>query len=126
MSYPASRMSSVDAVATTNKTAASVATARFFRVLSDPTRVAILEFLMQRAHTVSELVEATGAAQNRVSTHLACLRWCGFVVDERLGRNVIYSITDPDVGRLLRDGIELAETRLGHLLSCERIGPDWT
>ena len=53
-------------------------------------------------------------------------RWCGFVVvGERSGSNVIYSITDPDVGRLLHDGIELAATHFDHLLSCERIGPDW-
>ena len=38
-----------------------VATARLFRVLSDPTRVAILELLMERPHNVSELVDATSS-----------------------------------------------------------------
>lgn len=103
----------------------SVATARLFRVLSDPTRLAILGLLMERPHNVSELVEATGAAQNRVSTHLACLRWCGLAVGERSGRNVIYSITHTDIGFLVREAKALAEDRLEHLLSCERIGPDW-
>lgn len=104
----------------------AVAAARFFRVLGDPTRVAILELLIQRPHNVSELVEATGAGQSRVSTHLACLRWCQFVIFERVGRNVIYSIADPEVGQVLRRGMELAEARLEHLVSCERIGPEWS
>ena len=111
----------------TTTTAASVdlAAARFFRVLGDPTRVAILQLLMQRPHSVSELVEATGARQSRVSTHLACLRWCEFVTTVRAGRKVIYSITDPEVGEVLRRGMELARARLDHLVACERIGPEW-
>lgn len=109
----------------TTKRDAAVATARFFRVLSDPTRVAILERLLERPHSVSELVEVTSVAQNRVSTHLACLRWCGFVEGQRVGRNVIYSITDPEIGGVVEEGASLAEARLDHLLSCERIGPDW-
>jgi DNA-binding transcriptional ArsR family regulator len=110
---------------TATKAPEAVATARLFRVLSDPTRVAILELLMDRPRNVSELVEATGAGQSRVSTHLACLRWCGFVVGERSGRNVVYSIVDTDVGQLVDAGMAMADTRRDHLLSCTRIGPDW-
>lgn len=110
---------------TTTAAPVALAAARFFRVLGDPTRVAILQLLLERPHQVSELVEATGARQSRVSTHLACLRWCGFVSTERAGRKVIYSINDPEVGQVLRRGMELAEARLDHLLACERIGPDW-
>ena len=87
--------------------------------------MAVLQLLLERPHSVSELVEATGARQSRVSTHLACLRWCGFVTTERAGRRVIYSVADPEVGEVLRRGTELAEARLDHLLACERIGPDW-
>lgn len=110
---------------TTTAAPVELAAARFFRVLGDPTRVAILQLLLQRPHGVSELVEATGARQSRVSTHLACLRWCNFVTTERAGRKVTYSITDPAVGQVLRQGMELARARLDHLLACERIGPHW-
>ncbi len=55
------------------------AAARFFRVLGDPTRLHILQFLEKRELTVSELVAAVGQPQPRVSTHLACLHPCGFV-----------------------------------------------
>lgn len=112
-------------MATATQTRLGAATARFFRVLSDPTRVAILQLLAERPHTVSELVAATGVAQNRVSTHLACLRWCEFVSAERTGRNVTYSLVDPAVVGVINHGQELAERRLGHLASCTRIGPDW-
>lgn len=126
VSYAAGRMGRGFGMTSTATTIPeAVATARLFRVLSDPTRVAILDLLMDRPHNVSELVEATRAEQSRVSTHLACLRWCGFVVGERSGRNVIYSIVDPEVGRLVGDGMAMAESRLEHLLSCTRIGPDW-
>ncbi|MDP8987277.1 MAG: metalloregulator ArsR/SmtB family transcription factor [Actinomycetota bacterium] len=112
-------------MATTTAAPVALAAARFFRVLGDPTRVAILQLLMERPHGVSELVEAIGARQSRVSTHLACLRWCGFVTTERAGRKVVYSIADPEVGQVLRRGMDLAYARLDHLLACERIGPDW-
>lgn len=110
---------------TTAKVPAVTAAARFFRVLSDPTRVAILRLLAKGPHSVGELVEATGVAQSRVSTHLACLRWCEFVTAERSGRRVVYSLADPEVGQLLDRGLELSERRLDHLLSCTRIGPAW-
>jgi DNA-binding transcriptional ArsR family regulator len=103
----------------------SVASARFFRVLGDPTRLAILELLLDRPHTVSELVEAVGTSQSRVSNHLACLRWCGFVADERDGRQVTYRIADRRVGEVLTEASGLAAEHCEHLASCRRIGPEW-
>lgn len=102
-----------------------LATARLFRVLGDGTRLSILERLLVRSHTVSELVEAIQAPQNRVSTHLACLRWCGFVEATRQGRHVTYSICDPDIGRLIDVGKALSAVRFEHLATCRRIGPEW-
>ena len=102
-----------------------MALARFFRVLGDPTRLALLECLQAGPRSVSELVAATGLSQSRVSNHLACLRWCRFVVAERRGRQVIYSITDRRMGGLLALARELARDHEDHLATCDRIGPDW-
>ncbi|MGD9796351.1 MAG: ArsR/SmtB family transcription factor [Acidimicrobiia bacterium] len=102
-----------------------MASARFFRVLGDPTRLKILELLLGGPHTVSELVEATGAPQARVSNHLACLRWCRFVEAEREGRTVIYRVVDPRIATLLEAGRELTDEHCEHLIGCKRIGPDW-
>lgn len=105
--------------------AAVAATARFFRVLGDPTRLALLRLLLTGPRTVSELVAATGVGQSRVSNHLACLRWCRFVEAERRGRNVVYRVADPRVGELVALGEALSAPQREHLASCRRIGPDW-
>lgn len=102
-----------------------IATARFFRVLSDPTRLRILELLTDGPRTVSELVEALDCPQSRVSNHLACLRWCEFVDGERQGRQVIYRICDERVRELVGAAQLMAAEHYEHLVSCQRIGPDW-
>lgn len=101
------------------------ALARYFRVLGDPTRLSIVEALLERDRTVSELVALVGAPQSRVSNHLACLRWCRFVEGERRGRHVVYRISDPRVRKLLEAARTLAAENRDHLASCRRIGPDW-
>src|SRR5437870_2141328 len=107
------------------ETELGVATARFFRVLSDPTRLAILELLLERPRTVSELVEALACPQSRVSNHLACLRWCEFVDTERDGRQITYRIRDQRVGALIEAARSMAAEHCEHLATCTRIGPDW-
>jgi DNA-binding transcriptional ArsR family regulator len=102
-----------------------VATARFFRVLGDANRLRILELLLQGPHTVSELAAAIEAPPARVSNHLACLRWCRFVDDERRGRSVVYRIADPAVAEVVELGQRLAAGHCDHLATCGRIGPDW-
>src|SRR3970040_2025192 len=57
--------------------------AKFFRGLGDPTRLKILELLLERERTVTQLIEALGVPQGRVSSHLACLTWCGYVTPSR-------------------------------------------
>jgi DNA-binding transcriptional ArsR family regulator len=101
------------------------AQARFFRVLGDPTRLAILTHLLTGPHTVSELIAKTGLSQSRLSNHLACLRWCQVVEAERKGRNMIYSVTDPRLRSVLDVTQDLVADKAEHLASCGRIGPDW-
>ena len=101
------------------------ALARYFRVLGDPTRIRIIEALLARERTVSELVELVGAPQGRVSNHLACLKWCRFAEAERRGRQVVYRIAHPKVRDLVRVARSLARDNCEHLASCRRIGPDW-
>src|SRR5437667_7087171 len=81
--------------------------AKFFRGLGDPTRVRIVQLLLERPRTVGELVEVLGSPQGRVSSHLGCLRWCGFVEGIRDGRNVTYRVSDPRVRMLITTAHEL-------------------
>ena len=101
------------------------ALARYFRVLGDPTRLRIVDALLERERTVSELVALVGAPQSRVSNHLACLKWCRVVRAERRGRHVVYGIADPRVGGLIEAARAVAAEHCAHLASCRRIGPDW-
>lgn len=101
------------------------ATARYLRVLGDPTRLSILDALAAGPCSASELARRVSAPQSRVSNHLACLRWCEFVVAERRGRQVLYQLVDTGVSELVEATRQLAAGRAEHLESCERIGPDW-
>jgi ArsR family transcriptional regulator, cadmium/lead-responsive transcriptional repressor len=98
--------------------------AKYFRALGDPTRVRILALLRERERSVGELVAALGAAQPRVSNHLACLRWCGFVESRREHPNVVYRLADARVPALLELAQALLADNAEHVVACRRIdGP---
>lgn len=98
--------------------------AKLFRGLGDPTRVRILQLLLERERSVGELVEETGVLQGRLSSHLACLRWCGFVVARREGRRVYYSVVEPRVHDLLRLAEEFLAQHAGSVDLCRIIDSD--
>lgn len=96
--------------------------AKYFRGLGDPTRVRILELLRDESElTVGELVERLGLPQPRVSNHLACLRWCGFVETRREHRTVYNRIADPRVLTMLALADELLDDNAEHVAACCRI-----
>ena len=75
---------------------------KYFRALGDPTRVRILELLREHGElSVSELVARLALSQPKVSNHLACLRWCGFVIAQRRGKQVFYRVSDPGVTQVI-------------------------
>lgn len=92
--------------------------ATFFHALADPTRVRILELLAERPLTVSELVDALGLAQGRVSSHLTCLRWCGYVRAEVEGRFNRYDLIDDRVREIIRLGESIVLDNADRLTSC--------
>src|SRR4028119_571970 len=96
--------------------------ARFFNGFANSTRLSILLLLAQRGETkVGELVEELGAPQPRVSDHLRCLAWCGYVRVRREGRNAYYSVADDRVMQMLKLGEELLQDNLEHVEACEDI-----
>ncbi len=92
--------------------------AKFFRALGDPTRLQILQAVMEGEKNVTALVDLTGAPQGRVSSHLACLRWCGYVAARKEGRQVFYSVNDRRVTKLLELAKELVEDNCERIRSC--------
>ena len=95
--------------------------ARLFRVLGDPTRVRLLQLLLEAPTgecTVGTLVAAVSAPQSRVSTHLGCLRWCGLVQTRREGKQVYYRVPDPRVREVLSMGSALLRDYAAGVASC--------
>ena len=96
--------------------------AKYFRGLGDATRVRILELLREHEElSVGDMVERLGQSQPRVSNHLACLRWCGFVETRREHPSVYYRIADPRVAELVALGRALLEDNAEHVAACRRI-----
>jgi DNA-binding transcriptional ArsR family regulator len=75
--------------------------AEFFKTLGHPARIRILELLVQRDHSVSELQEAVGLEASHMSQQLAVLRRAGVVISRKLGNSVIYSLASPDMAELM-------------------------
>lgn len=83
-----------------------------FRMLADPTRLHLLWLLTQGPADVGTLVAATGANRTAVSQHLAKLRLSGLVSTRKEARNVIYSIIDGHLTRLILEGMNHADHRI--------------
>ena len=71
-----------------------------FRMLADPTRLAILRALMAGERSVGQVVEQTGRGQANVSKHLKLLAEAGLVARRKEGLQVFYRLDDPLVARL--------------------------
>jgi len=95
--------------------------AKYFRGFGDPTRLRILEALTDGERSVGELVELIDAPQPKVSAHLACLRWCGFVETRRDFRTIYYRIADKRVLRMLELARALLADNAEHVAACRRI-----
>jgi DNA-binding transcriptional ArsR family regulator len=71
------------------------AVARYFALLSEPTRLKILHAICTTEQSVSAIVAASGATQTNVSRHLALLHQAGVVSRRRDGNAVYYQVADP-------------------------------
>jgi ArsR family transcriptional regulator, cadmium/lead-responsive transcriptional repressor len=94
--------------------------AKFFNGFANSTRLSILLLLTQRGEMkVGELVSELGAPQPRVSDHLRCLAWCGYVQVRREGRNAYYPLSDERVLEVLKLGEALLRDNLDRVESCD-------
>ena len=85
------------------------AIANRFRVMGDPCRLRILTLLMQKEHTVGEVIETVGSSQSNISRHLQSLHSAGLVERRRDGNSIHYSVTDPvifDLCKLMCNCVE--------------------
>jgi DNA-binding transcriptional ArsR family regulator len=64
----------------------------FFKVLANPTRLAILEALRKEPRSVSEIAWMLKQEQSMISHNLGLLEKCKFVFSERKEKQRIYSL----------------------------------
>ena len=77
------------------------AKAEFFRTLGHPARIRVLELLCERDHAVHELLAEIEIEPSNLSQQLAVLRRTGLVTQSRVGGEVVYAISVPEVRDLL-------------------------
>ncbi|MGD9692113.1 MAG: ArsR/SmtB family transcription factor [Phycisphaerales bacterium] len=65
------------------------------RVLAHPDRLRIIECVEVTARSVGEIAERCGLAPAACSQHLSQMRAHGLVASKRLGRSVLYHVSDP-------------------------------
>jgi len=96
--------------------------ARLFRALGDCTRLRILQLLVDDGELhQAEIVRRLGAVQARVSEHLGCLVWCGFVESRAEGRRTLYRVADRRVGRLVDQARGFLEHNEAQIAACRRL-----
>jgi len=96
--------------------------AKYFRGLGDPTRLRIVRLLGERGElSAGEIVVELGLPQATVSTHLGCLRWCGFVTTRRAQRSVIYRTADSRVSEMVALADALLDGNAEHVACCQTI-----
>ena len=110
-------------VAITDKTALFTK-AKLMRGFSDPSRLSILETLLDGPRKVNEIVMATGLSQPNVSSHLSCLRDCGLVSTQSQGKFVIYQLSDPRVNEILNLTSSLLADVARGVYECTRYEPE--
>lgn len=86
--------------------------AEFFKALSHPLRLAILDSLRQGEKSVGQLVAELNADQPAVSQQLSILRQRGFVETRKEGTTIFYRTADPEVYVFLDLGRTIFERQL--------------
>ncbi len=80
--------------------------ADFFKVFGEPTRLKILYMLEAGEASVNTLSNSLGISQSVTSQHLKLLRVARLVRWRKDGKNVIYSLNDDHIARILSLGTE--------------------
>jgi DNA-binding transcriptional ArsR family regulator len=86
------------------------ALAEYFKVFSEPNRLAVLDTLREGPLNVTAVVERTGLSQALVSKHLKLLTIAGVVRRQPEGSLVFYDVIDKSMFKLLAQGEKLMLT----------------
>jgi ArsR family transcriptional regulator, zinc-responsive transcriptional repressor len=84
--------------------------AECLRTLAHPTRLRMIQMLLQGEFTVGELAEACEIPSHMASEHLRLMQHCGFLTRRQEGRRMYYQIGEPSLQRIMG----CIESRFGH------------
>ena len=77
-----------------------------FKALGSETRLKIIKTLMIKEHNVTDLTKISGKDQTTVSRHLANLQQANLITQRKIGRNVIYTISNSEIMNWLNLAIQ--------------------
>ena len=80
--------------------------AELFKILGDPTRLKIVELLLEHEMCVNHIAETMGMGQSAISHQLRVLRQARLVTYRKEGKTAYYSLNDDHVEGLVRMGME--------------------
>lgn len=80
--------------------------ADLFKVLGDPTRLKIVQILLDKEMCVSDIADSMGMGQSAISHQLRVLRQARLVTFRKEGKTAWYSLNDHHVVTLLSQGME--------------------
>jgi len=83
-----------------------VGLSEFYKIFGDPTRLRILDVLINKPMCVNEISEIIDISQSAVSHQLKNLRSSNLVKTEKVGKNVYYNIADDHIKIILKYGLE--------------------
>ncbi len=69
------------------------------KALGHPLRIAIVDRLKDDETSAADLINELGLSKANLSKHMAMLAHAGIVETRREGRQIFYSLTDPDIQR---------------------------
>jgi DNA-binding transcriptional ArsR family regulator len=75
--------------------------AEFFKALAHPARIRVLEILRGGERSVAEILTEVDLQAPHLSQQLGVMRRAGLIRARKVGTNVYYSVTDPDIFELL-------------------------
>ncbi|WP_414839660.1 ArsR/SmtB family transcription factor [Carnobacterium sp. TMP28] len=78
---------------------------KLFKIISDPTRIAILYLLENQELNVGTLAKGMNMEQSAVSHQLKVLKTARLVKAQRKGKSMVYSQMDNHVYSILQQGI---------------------
>ncbi|MBO8160440.1 MAG: winged helix-turn-helix transcriptional regulator [Thermosipho sp. (in: Bacteria)] len=80
--------------------------AKFFKILSDPTRLKILLILAKKECNVTELQTLIGTSQSTISHQLKILKQTNLVKYSKSGTQVFYQLCDKNIKTIINYAIE--------------------